>query len=165
VWINSRHQPVTINKVFNFEKEMSHFEVTYILSHPSATPVPLRFGVEMVLGFDGGEDLQQCAVLFNDDPTRRSLNSIAAADHVDSYHADNRLRGLSLSTEFSQQATSVWWFPLESIRLAEQGYERSYQGTVFLCLWNVVVPPERTWTVSIVQRVTEHGGQNGERGA
>lgn len=157
VWINNRHQPVTINKVFNFEKDSSQYEVTYILSHPSATPVPLRFGVEMVFGFDGGEDLQLCATLFNGDPTRRSMNIIAGVDKINQFQVDNRLRKLNVLTDFSQQASSVWWFPLESVRLAEQGYERSYQGTVFLCLWNVVVPPERTWTVSIVQRVMERG--------
>jgi alpha-amylase len=155
VWINSRHQPVTINKVFNFEKDSPHYEVTYILSHPSATPIQLRFGVEMALGFDGGEDTQLCAVSFNGETVRRSLNIIAGMDAIQHFDVDNQLRHLNFTTEFSQPATSVWWFPLESVRLAEQGFERSYQGTVFLCLWNVVVPPERTWTVSIVQRITE----------
>lgn len=159
VWIGNRHQPVTVQKSFSFEKEQNQIEITYHLTHPSASPVALRFGIETAIGFDGGEDLAYCALLLDADPTQHALNSLSGQAAVSHYRAQSKLRNLTVNTELSEPA-ALWWFPLETVTLTETSYERNYQGTVFLQVWNIIIPPDKPWTVTIVQRVSALTGRN-----
>ncbi len=152
VWIGSKHQPVSVSKTFAFEKGADSFSVGYTLSHPGAVPLALRFGVETVLGFDGGDDAAYCDFRVNSDPVPHSLSAIQIIDGVDRYSAESRIRALCVTTEMSEPA-ALWTFPLESVSLSDDGFERGYQGTVFLHLWEITIPPDTAWNVQITQTV------------
>jgi len=47
----------------------------------------------------------------------------------------------------SQPAT-LWYFPLEPVVQSEAGYERAYQGVVFLHQWPIHLPPHGFWEVN-----------------
>jgi alpha-amylase len=154
VWIGNKHQPFTVSKTFNFEQEADHYTVTYQLSHPAATPLTVRFGVEFGVGFDGGEDTGQGSLMVNGRDPHQSLTGIREQHGVRQFVVESQLRRLQLHTEFSEPAI-LWQFPLETISLADTGYESSYQGTVFLALWNLVIPAERPWQFTITQRIIQ----------
>ena len=154
VWLGEVLEPITVNKVFNMSSDDSSLRVTYILSHTSDTPFDVRFGVETVVGFDGGQDLNYCSLRINDSYQRRSLADLREMEAVNSHAADSNLRNLTLWTMLSKPAF-LWHFPLETITLSEAGFERGYQGTVFLHLWNVRLLPGETWQVVITQTVQQ----------
>ncbi|MHB8624973.1 MAG: alpha-amylase/4-alpha-glucanotransferase domain-containing protein [Aggregatilineales bacterium] len=153
-WIGDVHHPVRVIKTFTVRRRDGTFRVQYTLSNPSDMAIEGRFGVETAVGFDGGQDLHYCALRIGDNPERLSLNVVAAVDLVTRYAADSNIRNLTLTTDLSRPAT-LWRFPLETIALSEAGFERGYQGTVFLQIWNVQMHAGGSWSVTIAQRVTE----------
>ncbi|MEP7290071.1 MAG: alpha-amylase/4-alpha-glucanotransferase domain-containing protein [Chloroflexota bacterium] len=154
VWIGEVLQPVTVAKVFTVNDDEPAVHVTYTLSHDSAVTLDLRFGVETVIGFDGGQDLNHCALRINGSLFRESLAEVREIEAVSTYAADSSLRNLTLWTELSR-AAFLWQFPLETITLSEAGFERGYQGTVFLQLWSVRLAPGETWQVTITQSIQQ----------
>lgn len=154
VWIGDVHRPVRVIKTYSVRRRDGTFRVKYTVSNPSETAIEVRFGVETVVGFDGGQDLQYCALRVGDNPERLSLNEVAALDQVTRYAADSNIRNLTLTTNLSIPA-ALWRFPLETITLSEAGFERGYQGTVFLQLWDLHLHAGGSWSVTIAQHVTE----------
>ena len=77
---------------------------------------------------------------------------------MDSQEANEELSALGIKDyftkldagwQFSNPAT-VWRFPLETVSQSESGFERSYQGSVILAQWRLVLPPQGQWRNKIV---------------
>jgi alpha-amylase len=154
VWLGEVLQPLTVHKVFSLVSDDAVLRVVYTLTHDSSTPFDARFGIETVVGFDGGQDLSYCSLRINDSYHRRSLADLREMEAVSSIATDSNLRNLTLWTTLSRPAF-LWYFPLETITLSEAGFERGYQGTVFLHLWNVRLLPGESWQVTITQSVQQ----------
>jgi alpha-amylase len=154
VWVGEVHRTVTLQKTFYFKQDDPTMRVTLALSHQGDQPLDLRFGIETVVGFDGGQDLHYCSLRLNDSSDRLLLNAIREFEAITRYTADTNLRNLTLRTEVSRPCF-LWQFPLETISLSEAGFERGYQGTVFLHLWTLHVPPGEVWQVTLTQAVQQ----------
>jgi hypothetical protein len=154
VWIGEMHQEVIVSKAFSMILNEATLSVTYSLSHSGDTTVDVRFGVETVVGFDGGQDQRYCSLHINDNPERESLATLQEFEAVRCHAADSNLRNLTLRTNLSKPAF-LWQIPLETISLSEAGFERGYQGTAFLHLWNVRLAPGESWQVTMAQSVLQ----------
>jgi len=154
VWVGELLHPICVDKVFYLAQGDPAIQVTYTLSYDGDSPIDVRFGIETVVGFDGGQDRQYCALRLNDSLERRSLAGICEFEAITSHAADSNLRNITLHTRLSKPAF-LWQFPLETITLSEAGFERGYQGTTFLHLWNVHLVPGESWQVVIAQQVQQ----------
>jgi 4-alpha-glucanotransferase len=154
VWIGDKDRKVRVRKAFTLHYDDPTLYVKYALSSLSDTRLDLRFGVETVIGFDGGQDPRYTALAINDSGVRLPLNAISEFEAVDNYATDSNLRNLTLTTRLSKPAF-LWQFPLEAISLSEAGFERGYQGTVFLQFWQLSLAPQEQWEVSIAQTVQQ----------
>jgi 4-alpha-glucanotransferase len=154
VWIGALRHPVVVQKTFSVRQGEPTLRVSYAISHSSDSTIDLRFGIETVIGFDGGQDLQYSSLRINDSFERLSLSSIREIEAVTKHYTDSNLRNLTLRTELSKPAF-LWQFPLETITLSEAGFERGYQGTVFLHLWNIRLALGEVWHVNITQTVQQ----------
>src|SRR6185369_11694901 len=128
VWVGELLHPITVDKVFNLMQGDPSIQVMYTLAYAGDTPVDVQFGIETVVGFDGGQDGQYCSPRLNDSLERRSLAGICEFEAITAYTADSNLRNITLHTRLSKPAF-LWQFPLETITLSEAGFERGYQGT------------------------------------
>lgn len=153
VWIGEMRRPLTVQKTFNLHEGNPAVEVVYTLVQEGESPIDLRFGVETVVGFDAGGDLRYASVRINDGE-RLSLNGLREVEAVTQYCADTNLHNLTLRTELGRPAF-LWQFPLETITLSEVGFERGYQGTVFLHLWHIRLESGERWEVTITQSVQQ----------
>ena len=153
VWIGDIHRPVRVRKMYLMHFNDPTLYIKYTISQKGDTPIYVRFGVESVIGFDGGQDLQYCSLRVNQGE-RLLLSDLREFEGVTSHVADSNLKNLSLLTEASK-AAFLWQFPLESISLSEMGFERTYQGTVFLHLWNIHLEPAGSWEVNLTQTVQQ----------
>jgi len=43
-------------------------------------------------------------------------------------------------------AAHLWISPIETVSESEEGFERVYQGSQILCVWNVALSPTETWS-------------------
>jgi 4-alpha-glucanotransferase len=152
VWIGEVHYPVRVHKSFHMVRGEPTVRVTYTVSQYGEHEIDLRFGVETVVGFDGGNDPKLCALVINGQ--RRELSAIREIEAVTRYSTDSNLRNLTLTTDLGKPAF-LWQFPLETVTLSEAGFERDYQGTVFLHLWKVHLRPSESWQVTVTQSVQQ----------
>jgi 4-alpha-glucanotransferase len=155
VWVGEALQAMTLDKVFRLAQGDPAIWVTYTLSYDGDDDaIDVRFGVETVVGFDGGQDIQYCSLRVNERDERQPLNAVCETEAVTSHTADSNLRNITLRTNLSRPAF-LWQFPLETITLSEAGFERGYQGTVFFHLWNVRLVPGEPWQVVVSQNVQQ----------
>jgi alpha-amylase len=55
-------------------------------------------------------------------------------------------------------ASKLWISPIETVSESEEGFERVYQGSQILGVWNVTLDPEKPWSVETVLHVTTARG-------
>ncbi|MFC1959843.1 alpha-amylase/4-alpha-glucanotransferase domain-containing protein [Chloroflexota bacterium] len=151
VWVGEDHLPVRVSKQFTVKQAQNKIAVQYTVRNLSDRAFKVRFGVETALAYDGGADIDHCA--FELDEYKLSLADIAAHESITAYRASTTLRGLQTDVKLSK-LSNLWRFPLETVTLSEAGYERGYQGTVFLHWWSLELEPGEDWQVNIAMTAT-----------
>jgi alpha-amylase len=61
--------------------------------------------------------------------------------------------GLTVQMDFDRDL-DLWTFPLETVSLSEGGFERTYQGTVVLPLYRVMIPAQSAHTLDIMIKIS-----------
>ncbi len=146
VWVGEHHLPVRVSKVFVVTQGSTQLEVRYTVRNTAQQALDARFAVETALAFDGGDNTDYCALELGDE--RQSLADIKAHEDVAAYAATTDIRKLRTRTTLSAPAT-LWRYPLETVTLSEAGFERGYQGTVFLQWWHLRLDPGEEWKVTM----------------
>ncbi|MCC7209789.1 MAG: DUF1926 domain-containing protein [Anaerolineae bacterium] len=154
VWIGEIHWPLRVTKTFIFRRGEPSFQVRYAVQQSADRPVDVRFGVETVVGLQGGQDLRCCSLRINQSGERLNLGALREFESVARYSADSNLENLTLHADLSRPAF-LWQFPLETITQSEAGFERGYQGTVFLHVWNLRLRPDDVWEVTLTHTVQQ----------
>ncbi len=145
-WVGGDHLPVQVVKQFELVQGSEVMKVVYSVRNRSERVLSARFGVETALAFDGGDSLDYCA--FETGGRSSSLTEIAEHERVTQYQTTTRIRNLRVQATLSEPAT-LWRFPLETVTLSEAGFERDYQGTVFVHLWNLALQPGAEWRMTM----------------
>jgi alpha-amylase len=152
VWAGPDHRPVRVIKTFTFKRGEDAYRGAYTVTNLSNVPITLRFAVELVSGFDGGQNADYCHFTVNGS-SEKLLSALLAHPGVTEHTTYTRLSALALTTRLDQPCT-LWTFPLETITNSEAGYERGYQGTVYLHIWNLALGPNAAWQGGITQQVS-----------
>jgi len=155
VWVGSHHRPMRVTKTFLFTHGAESYQCTYTVRNLSDAPVDVRFGVELAVGFDGGQVLEYAGLTVNGGAEWLPLAQIQELPDVRLHRMITRLRGMALTTELDQPC-ALWLFPLETVTNSEAGYERGYQGTVAIHVWSLHLEPHAEWQSAIRQRLTAY---------
>ncbi|NLX10628.1 MAG: DUF1926 domain-containing protein [Chloroflexi bacterium] len=155
VWVGARHVPVRVTKRFSFRRGAEAFECVYSVRNLSDQAADVRFAVELASGFDGGQVLDLCWLTVNDGAERLPLAGVLEHHGVTQHTSVTTIRHLALTTELDQPCT-LWTFPLDTVTNSEAGYERGYQGTVYVHVWPAHLEAGGEWQVSIIQRVSAY---------
>ena len=51
-------------------------------------------------------------------------------------------------------ASHLWVSPIETVSESEEGFERVYQGSQILCIWNVTLHPSEPWSAETILHVS-----------
>jgi alpha-amylase len=51
-------------------------------------------------------------------------------------------------------ASELWVSPIETVSESEEGFERVYQGSQILGVWNVTLDPTQSWSAETVLHIT-----------
>ncbi len=155
VWVGAELLPVQVHKVFTFRRGADAFHVDYSVQNQADRPIRVRFALELASGFDGGQDAQYCHYTVNGGPERYNLAERAEHAAVHAHRSVTTIRGLALETTLSEPA-ALWVYPLETVTMSEAGYERGYQGTVYLHVWELELPAGTSWQVRVQQRLSAY---------
>lgn len=146
-------------KVLHFENNEQGFDVRCRIDLASKGPAPVdsgsegpakfTVGLEMVINllapnvpdryieFSGGRKLLEWSGVVNGPRVR-------LVDEWQDVAVDIEGRG----------ASGLWISPIETVSESEEGFERVYQGSQILGVWNVSLDPAQPWSAETVMRVT-----------
>ncbi|MCD4687418.1 MAG: DUF1926 domain-containing protein, partial [Anaerolineae bacterium] len=156
VWVGDIHCPVRVSKTFTFVHGADTFHIAYTVRNLAERPIDVRFAVETASAFDGGQDAAQCHYMVNgaeDQP--HSLHDRLTHEAVTAHTTISTIRGIAFTTR-SAQPCALWTFPLDTVTMSEAGYERGYQGTVYLHVWALHLAPDAVWEGSLSQTVAAY---------
>lgn len=129
VWTAQQKNVVSIEKTISLN-ESTGWHVVYRIQNVHGPSCQLWYGSEMAFAFatpgssEPVEHLQQEKWSRGDDTNR-----------------------LSVKIQFDVPA-DVWEFPLETVSLSEEGFERTYQGSVLLAHFKINLQPGQVWVRS-----------------
>jgi hypothetical protein len=175
VWVYGEFLPVRVTKEFYLRRDETNLEVRYQIHNLSSNPVVSRFGVETCSGFYGHVQFGDSWFSALDirevqDVSHYTFTSGGAdADSPTDAGAPEAVKALRpyltmpvaerivQRVRLSQPAT-LWQFPLEPVVQSEAGFERAYQGIVFLQLWPIHLEPHGFWETNFDLKIsTDHG--------
>jgi hypothetical protein len=145
VWQGAVLLPVTVEKTVTLKPDSDQLEVFYMVTNGESGRLDARFGVESSWGLAGGDgDHTYLSVGFG----RYSLGEISSNSEIEDFTITSELWGLDIHVDVDRPAT-LWRFPLEAISASEAGFERNYQGTVFLLWWPLQLTARQSWSVRL----------------
>jgi alpha-amylase len=123
-----------------------------------------RLGLEMNFTLLAGAADDRYYVIDGMKPPEPQLNSYGESEHSTTVALIDEWQRLQIGLRFDRPAT-VWRYPVETISLSEEGFERVYQGSCLLPFWTLALKPGETWHVEIKTLMTRNifyttGGQH-----
>jgi alpha-amylase len=140
---------VQVAKTVTLPKGKSEFKIDYTLRLVSGEPLSVRFGVEFAYGLLAGDAPDRYYYfdgLSLDDQRLRSMGEVRSSMVG---LKDEWLR-IHARLEASEPAT-VLRYPIETISLSEDGFERVYQGSVVVMCFDVELT-KKPYSISFTQR-------------
>jgi alpha-amylase/alpha-mannosidase (GH57 family) len=134
VWMGDQRNSILIEKTVQL-KSPTGWQVSYRFKNVEGVRCDIWYGCEMNFAFSS-QDVQ------------------APNDHgpLEVWQRRDHGFGIVLKVQFDHPMT-CWDFPLETISLSEEGFERTYQGTVLLAHQRLVLEPgetiSRSWNVEV----------------
>ena len=163
VWIGPDHIPVEVEKIFRAEAGSPLLTISYRVTNLGDKPFAIRFGVEFcaalqsdqrpgtMMRFDHGEDGSRLDAM----GTRISHRRWEVVD---------KQTDLLIAVETDRPA-EWWYFPLYTVSLSEDGFERSYQCTIACAVWPLSLAPGAAWTTAITHYAGTRDGEQAIRSA
>ncbi|MBI2845379.1 MAG: DUF1926 domain-containing protein, partial [Chloroflexi bacterium] len=140
-------QPVYLEKRFHIAKSKAALPVTYSLTNKGDKPIEVRFGVEVNLGLLSGHSpaaFYQIPGINLDDP---HLDSRGEAEAIKQLLLVNHHLGVRLQCELERLAR-LWRFPIQTVSSSEAGWEKVYQASSLLFIWDAMLQPNQAWETS-----------------
>jgi hypothetical protein len=148
VWVAGEYIPVRLTKTIRLSGE--RLQCDYQIANTGAGGAHLCFGCEMCLGAASPE--HDAVRLFVDGGERLSAGSTGERKAVAAISLHDGLAGWRADLAFAG-ADRLWWFPLETYSQSESGYDKLYQATIVLPIWNLYLAPGASWKGSVAMAV------------
>jgi alpha-amylase/alpha-mannosidase (GH57 family) len=139
--------PIRLMKQVAIAKDSGDLQVTYTLTNESQEPLRLRFASEWsfnLLAPSAHDRYYEANGAKLDAPQMNSSGSVASQNLrlVDEY--------LRLAIGVTATGCSeIIRFPVESVSLSEAGFERIFQGSIVMPVWNIELAAGAIWNASL----------------
>ncbi len=151
VWHNEIFEPLIVRKKIIIHNLSAEIECKYELINPGNNILNLKFGVELNYGMQAGHAHDR----YYYDKNGRLENSYLDSTDVITDEQFLGIRDEYLKIDIgleTDKSADLWRMPIETISLSEAGFERVYQSSCILFLWNIQI--DKKWSVTVHQKVT-----------
>jgi hypothetical protein len=146
LWFDGRKHPITVEKSIRYAPGNGSYEVVYLIRNGAPDPVDVRFGVEWNVGLQAGDAPDRYYRINGEVPEDPRLRSTGESKEVTSVLLADEWLKVETEISFDRPAT-LWRFPVETVSLSESGFERIYQSSVVLPVWEFLLEQEFRLTV------------------
>lgn len=141
--------PIRLEKSFQIKKGSPELTVTYHLTNRGNEPLSLRFGVEVNFGLLSGhapDAFYHIPGATLEDTHLDSKGEIAKAEQVSLV---NRYLNLEIICQL-QPAAKLWRLPIFTVSSSESGFEKVYQASCLVFIWDVIPSPDQAWKANLL---------------
>lgn len=144
VWVGADRVPVEVEKTFGIEPGSPQLCVAYRVTNCWDQPLRVRFGIEFCAALQS-DTRPGVTMRFDRTEEGLPLSSVAVRKTHRIWEIIDDDQNLKIAIETDRPA-EWWYFPLYTVSLSEDGFERSYQCSVACAVWPLELPPGGTWT-------------------
>lgn len=151
VWRGEIRHRIRVQKRISFRPDDPNLEIEYSLTNLEKLPIELWFGVEFNIGLQAGEAHDRYYYVEGRELLDRKLRSVGEVDHSQMMGLRDEWLGVDVRIE-TGTAANFWRFPIETISLSEEGFERVFQSSVVIPHWRFRL--EKEWQMKLVHRIS-----------
>jgi alpha-amylase/alpha-mannosidase (GH57 family) len=151
VWSGDMPHRLKVRKIVRYVGGAKQFTVDYTITNLESTDREIWFGIECNVGLMAGDAHDRFYRIPGRDLADRRLRSRGEECDVDEVELVDEWLKVRTVFRMSRPAT-LWRFPIETVSLSEQGFERLYQSSVVLPHWKLDLKDE--FHVRITQSIT-----------
>ncbi|HWF43451.1 MAG TPA: alpha-amylase/4-alpha-glucanotransferase domain-containing protein [Candidatus Kapabacteria bacterium] len=165
VYQDSQSIPLRLTKNLEIGEETGELRMAYTLTNESERPLRLKFASEWVFHLLAGaahDRYYESNGKKLDEPNMNSAGFLTFAENSGSTSCNLRLVDgfLQMSIELraegaSASPTMLARFPIESVSLSEAGFERGFQGSIVMPIWDLELGPGSEWSGGITINLSE----------
>ncbi len=139
---------IRLRKVYTLIPGTSALEVDYEISNTEKKSIQIIFGPEMNFTLLAGHAADRYYYFEGQELEDRMLAGKGICENVSDMGMIDEWQSIRLSLTWNQKAT-VWRFPVETVSLSEEGFERVYQNSCVFPHWRLLLKPKASWNVNI----------------
>ena len=155
VCLEGKGQEIEIRKTFFIPRDFAVIQATYEILNKDRQKTDLWFGIEFNLTFLSGDDPEKYYLFRGRDglPWRgkgqgESLSSAGEMEDVKTLQMRDDRSGFAVTFDFEHPAR-IWRFPLETVSQSEEGFEKTYQGSVILAHWKLNLSSQKSGRIFV----------------
>lgn len=147
VTVGGKPHPLCLEKRFRLKR--ASVIVDYTLKNTGKETLTLCFAPEINLSFSDNVDsclgmsVQKAAGKLKEIDLGRRSEAGATG-----FQAKDKTNGVTVQGEWGRES-SLWVLPVEAAWFDREGPHLGYESTCFLPVWDLSLPPENDWTISI----------------
>lgn len=140
-------QTVRMTKSFGLTAGRTELTVRYEVWNESDRVLETQFGTELNLTMLAADAEDRYYYIDNRELKKRKLGSKGEHSGVKGMGMKDEWMRTHIRWEFDREA-QIWWYPVETVSMSEEGFERVYQNSCILPHWPVSLQPNRCWNVT-----------------
>lgn len=141
-------QDVNLSKIYTVEPGTSILNVAYEIMNASGKILNTFFGTEINLTLLAGDADDRYYYADGVNVTDKKLRSKGEWEHVERMGLVDGWQRINIQLNYDRE-TRVWRYPVETISLSEEGFERVYQGSCIIPFWNLRLNSGERWKLNI----------------
>jgi 4-alpha-glucanotransferase len=145
--------PVEVKKAVRVVHKESRLEIDYRITNKGDVDIITRFGSEWGFGLLSGSTKDRYAVV--DGRKAGSLGQTSEHRTVRSASVVDEWLGLEIAFDFDGREVLLWRHPVETLEQFGDRFEKRYQSTVLLPLWDLDLPAGRSRRITYGVRILE----------
>jgi hypothetical protein len=126
----------------------------YTLKNQSDSDIAIPFGIEWSFALRGGNSPHHYITIPDTDVEKSKLSESGVVQKIRELMLVDEEEGVSIHFTFPEEV-DVWRFPVETVSLSEEGFERVYQSTTLLFRWRVLLPAGKPWDRGFGLRISD----------
>lgn len=147
-----------LHKTFSLIPGATQIQISYELRNIGDKIIESLFGPELNLTLLAGKAEDRYYYVTGQTLADRQLASKGVNENVSELGMADHWLGVDVNLKMEQPAT-FWRYPVETISLSEEGFERVYQQSCLFPHWKISLKPNEVWRVNIIltlSRKIEH---------
>jgi alpha-amylase len=143
-------RPVEVEKAVSIEDSSADIQVDYTLRALDGKPLRERFGIEMAYAMSAGTEPDRYYEIDGRKPAEMNGQLNGAGESIGkNYSLVDEWLGVKITVELERPGV-ILRTPIETVSLSEEGFERNYQGSVVVAVWDIEGATE--WRMRLQQR-------------